>query len=104
MRRIMARHKVSDLKITDNTFFIEVDNKHKAYITYSKRGDHYTLDHCEVPSSLRGRGIGKEVVTKTFDYLRPKNVDVTIHCSYIRNIVDRFNLQDPLDYRNKVHS
>ena len=90
--RLFATSKISDLIITDSVFFVEVDNKHKAYITYTEKDNHFTLDHCEVPPSLRGKGVGREVVRKTFKYLREKDPSITIHCSYIKAVVDRLEL------------
>lgn len=90
--RLFATSTISDLIITDSVFFVEVDKKHKAYITYSEKDNHYTLDHCEVPPSLRGKGVGKELVRKTFNYLNDKESSTTIHCSYIKSMKERLEL------------
>ena len=39
-----------------------------AKIEYEEKGNCYYLTHSEVPEHLRGKGIGKELVEKTFDY------------------------------------
>ena len=57
----------------------------------------YTLDSClgmrllhsEVPFELRGRGIGKELVLKTFQKLTDEGFEATAVCSYIRAVAQR---------------
>ena len=57
----------------------------------------YTIDSCigmrliysEVPSELRGKGIGKELVLKTFEKLSNEGYEATAVCSYIRAIAMR---------------
>lgn len=83
---------ISDLVVTDNNFFVEIDNQHKAFITYSKKGDKYVLDHCQVPPELRGQGVGQVLVKKTFDHINVKAEDTIIHCSYIKSIAKKLDL------------
>jgi predicted GNAT family acetyltransferase len=44
-----------------------------------------------VPKHLRGKGIGKEMVEKTFDYLHQNKIKAIAVCSYIKAIAVRSN-------------
>ena len=62
-----------------------------ARIKYEEKGNCFYLTHSEVPEHLRGKGIGKELVEKTFDYLHHNKIKAIAVCSYIRAIAVRSN-------------
>ncbi|WP_070138145.1 GNAT family N-acetyltransferase [Crocinitomix algicola] len=82
-----------DNKLTHNKFDrhfeLCLNNNEKAYVSYTKSGNHLNLVHSEVPSHLRGQGIGRELVLKTFDAIRNEKLTATAHCSYIRAVRQR---------------
>jgi len=45
--------------------------------------------HSEVPQSLRGQGIGKQLAEATFDYLVQHNIKAKATCNYISMIAIR---------------
>jgi predicted GNAT family acetyltransferase len=47
------------------------------------------LVHSEVPYQLRGRGIGKELVLKTFEKLTEEGYKAVAICTYIKAIKNR---------------
>jgi predicted GNAT family acetyltransferase len=47
------------------------------------------LVHSEVPYNLRGQGIGKVLVEKTFEKLTAENYNAVGVCSYIKAIKNR---------------
>lgn len=69
-------------------FRLAVD-QHIAVVDYVMRGDKLMLTHSEVPIALRGQGIGKVLVDKTFEYLREHNLKAQAVCSYIRVVAQR---------------
>lgn len=60
-----------------------------AKIEYTERDNCYYLVHSEVPKHLRGQGIGKILIEKTFEYLHNHKIKGIAVCSYIKAIVDR---------------
>jgi hypothetical protein len=70
----------------DKRFEMSLKNDLKAFISYSKNGKHLSLLHSEVPLQLRGKGIGKDLVLKTFEAIRNEGYTATAHCSYIRAV------------------
>lgn len=47
------------------------------------------LAHSEVPYNLRGQGIGKVLVEKTFEKLTEENYLAVAVCSYVKMIKNR---------------
>lgn len=62
-----------------------------AQIRYTEKDNCYYLIHSEVPKHLRGKGIGKELVEKTFEYLHLNKIIAVAVCSYIKAIASRSN-------------
>jgi len=71
--------------IKDQQFIMKVDG-HTAYIAYNIHNGKKYLVHTRVPLALRGQGIGKILVKKTFAYLQEQGIQATPVCSYIRSI------------------
>jgi len=63
--------------------------QHIALVDYVMQGDKLMLTHSEVPVALRGQGIGKVLVDKTFEYLRDHQLQAHAVCSYIRVVAQR---------------
>ncbi|MEM9142374.1 MAG: N-acetyltransferase [Bacteroidota bacterium] len=87
-------HKLipSMLKIEHNKeskkFTMDI-NGEEARIEYTKRDGKMYLVHSEVPYNLRGRGIGKELVLKTFEKLTEENYNAVAVCTYIKAVKNR---------------
>lgn len=88
----MKENNISDLTITNEMFYIKIDTKYKAFITYTYSNGKYTLTHCEVPTELRGQGIGKDLIKKVFKHIKKDASETTILCSYIRAVTQKLNL------------
>ncbi|HNP35212.1 MAG TPA: GNAT family N-acetyltransferase [Woeseiaceae bacterium] len=69
-------------------FYLTADG-HKAFIDYRMENGRYQLLHSEVPSALRGQGIGKVLVEKTFAAIEAEGKTATAICSYIRHVAKR---------------
>ncbi len=60
-----------------------------AWVDYRMRGNIMYLVHAEVPYRLRGRGVGKELVEKVFEYLEAHDLKAIPVCSFIRTVARR---------------
>lgn len=60
-----------------------------AKVDYSLSGSKMYLTHSEVPYNLRGKGIGKVLVEKTFEQLTKEGYKAVAVCSYIRAVAKR---------------
>ena len=72
-KRIMTEEV--HLRINDNkgTFYIEVEGKQEAMMTFVFAGeDKIIIDHTEVNSGNEGKGFGKKMVTKAVEFAREK--------------------------------
>ncbi len=71
-------------------FVLPLENGEEAKVTYTLVSeDEMRLTYSEVPRSLRGNGIGKELVLKTFEKLTQEGFVATAVCSYIRAVAIR---------------
>ena len=71
-----------------NMFVLDV-NGEEAKVEYVMKDDKMYLVHSEVPHNLRGRGIGKELVLKTFEKLTEEGYQAVAVCSFIRAVKHR---------------
>ena len=72
----------------NNRYVLNIDNQ-IAKIEYEINNSKMYLTHSEVPNSLRGRGIGKILVTKTFEKLTEEGYRAVAICSYIKLVAIR---------------
>ena len=71
---------------TENQEFTLNINGETAKVAYSLKNDIMYLNHSEVPYNLRGKGIGKVLVEKTFKKLAAEGYKAIAICSYIKAI------------------
>ena len=64
-------------------------NGELAKVEYSIRDGKMYLNHSEVPYNLRGEGLGKVLVEKTFEQLTKEGYTAIAVCSYIKAIAQR---------------
>ncbi len=64
-------------------------NGELAKVDYNLRDGKIYLVHSEVPYNLRGQGIGKVLVEKTFEKLTEENYTAVALCSYIQTVKNR---------------
>jgi len=69
-------------------FTMDVDDQ-EARVDYKMKDGKMHLVYSEVPYKLRGNGIGKELVEKTFEKLTEEGYQAVAVCSYIRAIALR---------------
>jgi len=73
----------------DNQQFTLDINGELAKVDYSLKEGKMYLNHSEVPYHLRGQGIGKVLVEKTFEQLTKEGFMAVAVCSYIRAVAQR---------------
>ena len=56
-----------------------------------------SLDHTEVNSEYEGKGIGKQLVMKTVEFARQKNLKIFPNCTFAQRVFERTaEIQDVL--------
>ena len=66
-------------------FFIEENGEWIAEMTYSKAGEtKIIIDHTEVDASLKGEGIGKDLVKAGVDFARQNNLKIIPLCPFTK--------------------
>jgi predicted GNAT family acetyltransferase/glutaredoxin len=71
-----------------NRFTLDI-NGEIAKVDYQLRQDKMYLLHSEVPYNLRGQGVGKVLVEKTFEQLTQEGYKAVAVCSYIKAVASR---------------
>lgn len=66
-------------------FTMEVDGQ-KATVDYKLKHDKMYLVHSEVPFNIRGQGIGKVLVEKTFEKLTEEGYKAVAVCGYVKSV------------------
>ncbi len=73
----------------NGAFFIERDGEWIAEMTYRKSGeDTIIIDHTEVDESLKGKGIGKNLVEEGVNFARANNLKIVAECPFVKKIID----------------
>lgn len=71
-------------------FIIEENGKKLALMTYSKAGeDKIIIDHTEVDASLKGEGIGKDLVADGVKYARENDLKIIPLCPFAKAEFDK---------------
>ena len=70
-------------------FYIEQDGDWIAEMTYVRTGENeITIDHTEVDESLRGEGIGEDLVAEGVKFARENNLRVIATCPFTRKVIN----------------
>ena len=72
-----------------NNAYLLAINEEIAKVEYQLKNGKMYLIHSEVPIQLRGRGIGKELVEKTFEKLTKEGYKAVAVCSYVKAVAKR---------------
>lgn len=88
--RLPIVHDVENRKFT-----IDI-NGEEAKVEYHVKNGKLYLIHSEVPYNLRGQGIGKVLVEKTFEKLTEEGLKAIAVCSYIKAVARRSEKWNPI--------
>ncbi|NUM51449.1 MAG: N-acetyltransferase [Flavobacteriales bacterium] len=71
-------------------FYVEQGNQVLAEMTYVWAGtDRIIIDHTDVNAVLKGKGIGKQMVTKAVGFAREKGIKIVPLCPFARSVFDK---------------
>jgi predicted GNAT family acetyltransferase len=71
-------------------FYIEVDGKQEAEMTYSVAGTgRIIIDHTEVSDKLRGKNAGKQLVAAAVEHARKNKLKILPLCPFARAAFER---------------
>ena len=71
-------------------FYVEVENKKLAEMTYSKAGDELIIiDHTEVDESLKGKGVGKQLVAAAVKHARENHLKILPLCPFANAVFEK---------------
>jgi len=79
-------------------FYIEIDRKVLAEMTYSIAGETLIIiDHTEVSEQLKGKSAGKQMLENLVDYARKNNIKVIPLCPFAKSVFEKsIELRDVL--------
>ncbi|WP_436516644.1 GNAT family N-acetyltransferase [Ekhidna sp. To15] len=71
-------------------YFIKKEGEKVAEMTYSIAGtDRIIIDHTEVDDSMRGTGVGEEMVRRAVDDARRKGISIVPLCPFARSVFNK---------------
>lgn len=71
-------------------FYVEQENQVLAEMTYVWAGtDRIIIDHTDVNTTLKGKGIGMQMVRKAVDFARDKRIKIVPLCPFARSVFDK---------------
>ncbi len=74
----------------NGAFFIELDGKQEALMTFVFAGDDkIIIDHTEVNSGNNGKGFGKKMVAKAVEFVREKGIKIIPLCPFAKSVFDK---------------
>lgn len=71
-------------------FFIEQDGDWIAEMTYVSTGEsEITIDHTEIDESLRGKGVGYDLIEEVVKYARQEKLKLKATCPFAKKVLDK---------------
>ena len=71
-------------------FFIEEHDEWVAEMTYVKTGEEkMIIDHTEISDPLKGKGIGRLLVTAVVEFARENNLKIIPQCPFAKSVFER---------------
>jgi len=71
-------------------FFIEENGEWVAEMSYTREGTRkIVIDHTEVDESLRGEGIGEDLVVEAVKYARENNFLIKPVCPFVKSVLEK---------------
>ena len=72
--------------VEERRFEMKIDHD-VAYLEYRRRGKVIHLMHTEVPSAMRGRGMGKRLAHAVLDKVRDEGLTVVPNCPFVKDFL-----------------
>lgn len=71
-------------------FYVSENGEKLAEMTYVWAGDtRIIIDHTEVDDRLRGKGVGKQLVSAAVDFARSSNISILPLCPFAKSVFER---------------
>ena len=70
-------------------FVWQLEGKRLAEMTYTVAGSRVIIDHTHVDESLRGKGVGVQLVQAAVQFARTENVRLMPLCPYAKSVFDK---------------
>ena len=86
IEQVIHRSEQSRIELTVNDEISLID--------YVDRSGVFYLTHSEVPYEMRGKGVGKVLVTKTLEYLQEQGIKYVPVCSYIKRVAVDLDIEN----------
>ncbi|MEM6318161.1 MAG: GNAT family N-acetyltransferase [Bacteroidota bacterium] len=75
---------------TKGRAFLEIDGELQAEMTYSKAGTSLLIvDHTEVVESLKGQGVGRQLLLKIVEQARERGIKILPLCPFAKSVFDK---------------
>jgi predicted GNAT family acetyltransferase len=88
-------NKLSAMQVEHQTekkqFILKINETEQAFIKYIQLKDSLQLIYTEVPLNHRRKGYGKELVNKTIEYLKERQIKFVPVCGFIRSYIAHKN-------------
>ncbi|MCX2680397.1 GNAT family N-acetyltransferase [Galbibacter sp. EGI 63066] len=86
----MAIQVQQEASASKGRYFVEEKGKILAEMTYSVAGsDKIIIDHTDVDDSLRGKGVGQQMVKQAVDDARENNIKILPLCPFAKSQFDK---------------
>jgi predicted GNAT family acetyltransferase len=79
---LFSKKKKAPEIVTNGRFELEHDGQ-VAYLEYTIAGQVLALIHSEIPSVLRGSGVGSTLAQTAFDWARDHHMKVDVVCPFV---------------------
>jgi uncharacterized protein len=70
-------------------FVWQVEGRRLAEMTYTVAGSRVIIDHTQVDDSLRGKGVGAQLVQAAVQFARTERVRLMPLCPYAKSVFDK---------------
>ena len=71
-------------------FYLEQDGRTVATVTYTWAGEsRIIIDYTEVDASLKGKGVGKQLVAQAVLFARERNIKILPLCLFARSVFEK---------------
>ena len=74
-------------------FFVEVDGKQEALMTYVNDGQNIIIEHTEVNDALKGQGVGYKLVDAAVEFARIKGIKINPLCPFANAVFKKKSQQ-----------
>jgi predicted GNAT family acetyltransferase len=76
-------------QLPKGTFYIELEGKHVAQMTYVWAGEDRIIIDQEVDDVLRGKSAGKQLVAKAVEFARARGIKIVPLCPFAKSVFDK---------------